>query len=110
MNKTARTKSDGTKTARYAILIAAFLAPAAAGAQDFPNTLNMSCAEATALVNSQGAVTLSTGPNVFNRYVKDEAYCSGGQQTRPQWVQTKDQAQCPVGNTCVDPSNEGGGR
>ena len=79
-------------------------------AQDFPNTLTMSCAEATAMVNSQGAVTLSTGPNVFNRYVKDEAYCSGGQQTRPAWVQTRDQQQCPVGSTCVDPSNEGGGR
>lgn len=93
-----------------AAIAAALAAPVAAGAQDFPNTLNMSCAEATAMVNSQGSVTLSTGPNVFNRYVKDEAYCSGGQQTRPQWVQTRDQPQCPVGNICVDPSNEGGGR
>lgn len=98
------------KVVSAAAIVAALAAPVAAGAQDFPNTLNMSCAEATAMVNSQGAVTLSTGPNVFNRYVKDEAYCSGGQQTRPQWVQTRDQQQCPVGNICVDPSNEGGGR
>ncbi|MBA4789796.1 MAG: hypothetical protein H2042_08895 [Rhizobiales bacterium] len=99
-----------TKIMTLAATLAILAAPGLAGAQDFPNTLTMSCAEATALVNAQGAVTLSTGPNVFNRYVKDEAYCSGGQQTRPQWVQTRDQQQCPVGNTCVDPSNEGGGR
>lgn len=99
-----------TKITTLAATLAILAAPGLAGAQDFPNTLTMSCAEATAMVNAQGAVTLSSGPNVFNRYVKDEAYCSGGQQTRPQWVPTRDQQQCPVGNICVDPSNEGGGR
>lgn len=98
------------KATRSLLLLVALGAPSAALAQDFPNTLNMSCTEAQAMVNSRGAVTLSTGPNVFNRYVKDEASCSGGQQTRPAWVQTRDQQQCPVGNTCVDPNNEGGGR
>lgn len=98
------------KATRPLLLLLALAAPSAALAQDFPNTLTMSCADAQAAVTGQGSVTLSTGPNVFNRYVKDESYCSGGQQTRPAWVQTRDQQQCPVGNTCVDPSNEGGGR
>ncbi|WP_127089890.1 hypothetical protein [Aquabacter cavernae] len=104
--KTKVTTLAATALAAFAMLAA----PGIAGAQDFPNTLNMTCAEATAMVTNQGAVTLSTGPNVFNRYVKDDGYCSGGQQTKAQWVQTRDQQQCPVGNTCVDPSNEGGGR
>ena len=92
------------------LLLLALAGPSVALAQDFPNTLNMTCTEAQALVTNQGSVTLSTGPNVFNRYVKDEASCAGGQQTKPAWVQTRDQQQCSVGSTCVDPNNEGGGR
>ncbi len=100
------------QSSRLSLILLAFsvTAPVAASAQDFPNTLNMTCAQATAMVNSQGAVTLSTGPNIFNRYVKDAASCTADQVTKEQWVQTSDQQQCAIGSTCVDPSNLGGGR
>ncbi|WP_348933482.1 hypothetical protein [Aquabacter sp. CN5-332] len=79
-------------------------------AQDFPNTLNMTCAEAIAAVNASGSAVLATGPNVFNRYVQDVGLCTGAQVAQPQWVQTRDQQQCAIGSTCVDPSTEGTGR
>ncbi|TCT03316.1 hypothetical protein [Aquabacter spiritensis] len=96
---------------RMAVLAAALGAAApAAWAQDFPNTLTMTCAEAKAMVNNSTGIVLSTGPNTFNRYVKDIAYCAGAQVTKEQWVPTRDVAQCAIGSTCVDPANLGGGR
>lgn len=86
------------------------LTASAALAQDFPNTLNMTCAEATATVNRTGAAVLATGPNIFNRYVQDVGLCTGAQVAQPQWVQTRDEQRCPIGAICVDPSTEGTGR
>ncbi len=40
------------KATRSLLLLVALGAPSAALAQDFPNTLNMSCTEAQAMVNS----------------------------------------------------------
>lgn len=82
----------------------------AALAQGMPQTLDMTCSEAQAIVNRTGAAVLATGPNVFNRYVKDVAFCPEGNVTKPAWVKSKDVEQCAIGSTCLDPTNNSGGR
>ncbi len=72
-------------------------------AQSMPNSLNMSCATATNLVRQQGGVVIATGPNIFDRYVASQRYCSLDQTTVPAWIQTSDQKQCFVGYRCRDP-------
>lgn len=79
-------------------------------AQGMPQTLDMTCKEAQAIINNSGAAVLATGPNVFNRYVKDLAFCPEAMVTKPAWLQTKDMQQCPIGYTCWDPSTDTGGR
>lgn len=78
----------------------------AAGAQARPSTTDMTCSQAMALVASKGAVVLNTGPNTFDRYVRDLAFCSGGEQLKPEWVPARDNRQCPIGYTCFVPSRD----
>jgi hypothetical protein len=53
---------------RVAILIASLFLITPASAQR-PSTLAMSCGEARAIVATHGAIVLSTGPHLYNRYV-----------------------------------------
>ncbi len=71
-------------------------------AVDRPSTGDMTCRQVAALVKSQGAVVLSTGNGLYNRYVKSAAYCERDQLTVPAWVPTRDSARCFVGYTCEE--------
>ncbi|QTL01680.1 hypothetical protein J5J86_12715 [Aquabacter sp. L1I39] len=92
------------------LAVSPFAFSGSAAAQGMPQTLDMTCSEAQALVNRTGAAVLATGPNVFNRYVKDLAFCPEAMVTKPAWLQTKDMQQCPIGYTCWDPTTDTGGR
>ncbi|MFS8036998.1 hypothetical protein ACI7BZ_08535 [Xanthobacter sp. AM11] len=91
-------------------LAAAACAGLAAGysgpAQARPDTLTMTCAQAAALVTSSGAIVLGTGPNIFDRYVREIRFCSGAEQLKPEWVKTRDNPQCFIGYTCFVPSRD----
>ncbi len=78
-----------------------------AAAQPRPNTLQMSCRQAQALVVSHGAIVLGTGPNRYERYVRDQSFCPVGMRTETIWDQTADLAACPVGYRCRDASEIG---
>lgn len=82
---------------------AAFAAPAA---EARPDSLSMTCAETAALVTSQGAVVIGTGPNIFDRYVREVRFCSGAEQLKPEWIKTRDNPQCFVGYVCYVPSRD----
>ena len=71
-------------------------------AQEGPNLRTMQCAQAKALVNSKGFAVLNSGPNIFNRYVKDAAFCAEDMYLQPAWARTQDSRSCFVGYTCVD--------
>jgi hypothetical protein len=73
-----------------------------AAAQSRPDTNRLSCAAAQALVTRSGAVVLSTGPSLFDRYVISRAYCPSTDRTEPAFVPTTDNRQCFVGHTCRD--------
>ncbi|MDI4663205.1 hypothetical protein K9U40_02450 [Xanthobacter autotrophicus] len=75
-------------------------------AQARPDTLAMSCRDAAALVNARGAVVLGTGPNIYDRYVREIRFCSAAEQLKPEWVKTRDNPQCFVGYTCYVPSRD----
>lgn len=78
------------------------LAAGAAIAQDGPNSLTMSCASAQQLVKERGAVVLWSGPNIFDRFVSGQNHCDTDEFIQPAWIQTRDNAQCPVGNRCKE--------
>ncbi|MDQ0348387.1 hypothetical protein [Ancylobacter vacuolatus] len=81
-------------------VLAAFLGlllPASAQAR--PNSLAMSCAQARALVQREGAVVIGTGPNLYDRFVTDAGYCTS-KRSKPAWIETRDEAQCLVGQLC----------
>ncbi|TCK28860.1 hypothetical protein EV667_2874 [Ancylobacter aquaticus] len=85
-----------------AALSVAFLAPPLpALAQAMPNSLAMSCGQARALVQREGAVVIGTGPNLYDRFVTDAGYCSS-KRSKPAWIATRDEAQCLVGQLCRD--------
>lgn len=75
----------------------AVMAPAAFA---HPLTLDMSCAEAKATVDSEGAIVLRTGLHTYDRFVAHQGYCMRSEVTKPAWVPTNDSAQCFVGYTC----------
>lgn len=68
-----------------------------------PATYRMTCASAQRLVQQQGGVVLDTSPTTFDRYVADVRFCMPQQALRPQWVPAKDNPQCFIGYTCIDP-------
>ncbi len=64
------------------------------------STRSMSCAQARGVIATQGAVVLHTGPNTYDRYVRDAGFCAAQEMVRPAWVPTADTAQCPIGGVC----------
>jgi hypothetical protein len=77
------------------------LAAGPAVAQSRPDSLRMSCAQVAALVKSQGAVVLGTGPNIYARIVANPSFCPvGQQQTRAKFIQARDNPQCFAGYEC----------
>lgn len=92
----------GLAPACLVLALAFGITPAAAR----PDTLAMSCAQTASLVNAQGAVLLGTGPNLFDRYVREQRFCSGFEQLKPEWVKTRDNPQCFIGYTCYVPTRD----
>jgi len=88
------------------VLVLAGLIVASASAHARPNTLDMSCADANALVAAHGAIVLSTGAHTYDRYVAHQGFCTPQETTAPAWVPTFDSAQCFIGYTCEQNSGE----
>ena len=64
------------------------------------STPAMSCRAAATLVAQHGAVVLGTGPDLYDRYVRNESFCPTGYYARPAFLPTRDNPQCYVGNYC----------
>jgi hypothetical protein len=83
-------------------LFLASLPAATALAQEGPNARTMTCAQTKAIIQSKGASLINSGPDVYNRYVKDAAYCLEDQYLAPAWVRTLDSKACFIGYYCTD--------
>ena len=75
------------------------LAATSAAAQR-PSTLDMSCAEAAALVQRQGAIVLGTGGYTYKRFVAHAGHCTHGELTELAWAPTAE-GRCVIGEICV---------
>jgi hypothetical protein len=67
-----------------------------------PDTRAMSCGQAAALVQARGAVVLTTGPDLYDRYVRDGGFCERDRTTQPAYVPSADTPQCFVGYRCIE--------
>ena len=65
-----------------------------------PSTLDMTCAQAAALVASRGAIVLTTGEFTYERFVVHQGHCSVGEISRPAYAPTFDSPTCPIGYRC----------
>lgn len=83
-----------------AVPLAVCMAP---NAESRPLTRAMRCAEAQTLVAKQGAAVLDTDKFIYDRYVRDARFCPPRQTTEPAWVPTRDNPECFIGYTCVEP-------
>ncbi len=65
-----------------------------------PDTRYMSCGAAISLVQNAGAVILSTGPHLYDKYVANHAYCSIDQVLERAYAPTADTHRCRIGYRC----------
>jgi hypothetical protein len=70
------------------VFIATLAVTSIAGAR--PNTANMSCEEAAAMVTRSGSIVLSTGVNTYDRFVATNLFCMSGETTEPGLAPTID--------------------
>ncbi|MDI4655790.1 hypothetical protein K9U41_05015 [Xanthobacter autotrophicus] len=70
-------------------------------------SITMTCAEAAALIAKRGSAVLATSRTLYDRYVRDRSFCLYDQDTRPEWVPTKDNPQCFIGYSCFEPFRGG---
>jgi hypothetical protein len=82
------------------LLVVAALSGSVSAAQARPDTLKMSCSQASALVQARGGVVLDTGPTLYDRYVRAQNFCASSEEMTPSWVMTADNPQCFVGYRC----------
>jgi hypothetical protein len=85
---------------RLMLMTVAVLAGSITAAEARPDTLKMSCSQASALVQARGGVVLDTGPSVYDRYVRAQNFCASSEGLTPSWVMTADNPQCFVGYRC----------
>lgn len=71
-------------------------------------SITFTCAQAAELIQKRGSAVLATSPTLYDRYVRDRSFCLYDQETRPEWVPTKDKPQCFIGYTCFEPIRGGG--
>jgi hypothetical protein len=83
-----------------AVLTLAVVSCGQAIAQERFDTLRMSCAASAGLVRRAGAVILHSGPNIYDRYVNAQNFCSRDEIMKPTWVPAADTPQCFVGYVC----------
>jgi hypothetical protein len=76
---------------------------ASSAAAQRPDLRNMSCGQAQALLQSRGAVVMSTGRHTYDRFVAHAGYCIHGEITRQAWVATGDNPRCVLGFRCEIP-------
>ncbi|OYU50051.1 MAG: hypothetical protein CFE31_00350 [Rhizobiales bacterium PAR1] len=81
-------------------LAAASLFPTLADAQTRVPLASMTCSAATAFLEAQGVVIFSTGPETYERVVRDGGYCMRTEVARPFMGPSRDNPQCIVGALC----------
>lgn len=61
-----------------------------------PDARAMDCDQVRTMIQSRGAVVLTTGQHTYDRYVADGRYCSSGEVATYETISTRDTRQCAV--------------
>ncbi|WP_436160623.1 hypothetical protein [Mesorhizobium sp. LjRoot246] len=89
---------------RIALMTAAILLAATGLAEARPDTRTMSCQQLRQMIQSHRAVVLTTGPNTYDRYVRQFGNeCDWPEVPMSAYVSTRD-GRCPV-YRCEEPVN-----
>ena len=84
-----------------AVLMSALTLQTALAQSGRPDTRQMTCAQAQALVQQRGSVVMTTGPTTFDKFVANASYClPQTNSVRAKYAPTKDNPKCAVGNRC----------
>lgn len=71
-----------------------------------PDATMLTCRDARALVQQNGAIVLSTGGRRYDRFVDDASFCEYGDAVFPASVRTLDRKSCFIGFTCAPVGSE----
>lgn len=89
------------RVAMLAVLFATAAIPAIA--QGRPDVRQMSCDQVQSLIARRGAVVLTTGRHLYDRYVASSRFCSYPEVATPVRVRTRDTDRCFIRNCQRDP-------
>lgn len=84
------------------VLISGLVMLSAGAAQARPSLYTMTCTEAQAFVQSEGAVVADTGPQTSARIVANGSYCDRMQIIKVFFGKTRDNPQCRIGFRCAN--------
>jgi hypothetical protein len=87
---------------RPTFILAAVVCGFVSAAQARPDSLRMSCSQASALVQSHGGIVIGTGPDIYDRFVVGCTFCPDMSYLEPAWIRTGDNPECYVGYRCRD--------
>lgn len=93
---------------KIVVLTGVVLLASLGGASAQTPSITLTCGQASALIRTHGQAVLATSRTLYDRYVRDRSFCVYDQDTRPEWVPTKDNPQCFIGYSCFEPSRGGG--
>ena len=89
------------KTGLAAAVVAVSVLAAASVAEARVDARKLTCQQAQALVQQQGAVVMSFTNTAYDRVVKNRLLCDRGLITKPKFTQTLDNPKCHVGGICI---------
>lgn len=89
------------KLVGIALSLAALATPALA--QSRPDTRKLTCVGVRNLVQSRGAIVVSTSDNAYDRVVWTQTSCNRGEAIRAAYARTTDYTGCHIGYTCEQP-------
>ena len=101
MSQRSCSPSRASKLAAAALAVVLAGASTALAQSGRPDTRQLTCAQAQALVKQRGSVVMTTGATTFDKFVADASYCRPiTNQVRAKFAPTKDDAKCAVGFRC----------
>lgn len=83
--------------------LACFIACLGPAAAQRLSTTDLTCGQARAVVQRQGAAVLGTGGPTFDRFVRDRSFCEATEIGKRAFVPTREGPGCFVGFTCYEP-------
>lgn len=93
--------ASGLKTVPVALAVLLLTGSLTSAQSGRPDTRQLTCGQAQALVKERGSVVLTTGATTFDKFVADASYCRPiTNQVRAKFAPTKDNPKCAVGFRC----------